>query len=188
MKTTITRKELQEIFDISCLTWKPKIEKYAGRNIFADTIDFAEKEIEEMVTASTKEQLPTVKRIFNIVDTFESIQSIEDAITYLGESDETVKDLRLLQSIKISDKIIAQQEAVCFVRALNEKFEFDWNNSNQRKYRVWWYMDKEFRFGFVSWGGSVTHFPASLCFKNEKLAEFAGKNENYKNICKRSMY
>lgn len=182
MKLTITRTELKKIFDVACETWQPRIEKYAQRNPFGDTIDFSEKEINEMIKACTAEQLPLVKRIFDIVDSFEKINSVEDACAYLGESDKEVIELRTLQSIKISDRILAQQEAVCFVRALNEKFEFDWKNSSQEKYRIWWYMDS-FRFYDSDWYVSYSFVPASLCFvgdnaeKNIKEAVVEFKEE-----------
>src|SRR6478736_1789036 len=116
MKLKITKSELQEIHKIACADWAKKIANFTLRNPFGNEIEFSAKEIEEMLSASTKEQLPTVKRIFNVVDTFESIKTLENAILFLGESDEEVKQLRVLQSVKISDRILAQQEAVCFVR------------------------------------------------------------------------
>jgi hypothetical protein len=117
-----------------------------------------------------------------------TIESLEDAISYLGECDEEVVNLRQLQKITISDKILAKQEAVCFVRALNEKHVFDWNNSNERKWRIWWSLDKEFCFTGSSYSVSISFVASSLSFKSEKLAYFAGNNKNYTGICKRFMY
>ena len=96
METIITRVELKKIYDVACQTWKSKIEKYAQRNPFGEYIEFTEKEIQEMISACTKEQLPIVKEIFNITTSWENIKSLSDAIKYLGESDEDVVELSKL--------------------------------------------------------------------------------------------
>lgn len=116
--------------------------------------------------------------------------TLQDAINYLGEDDIEVISLRQLQKIDISDRILAEQEAVCIVRALNEKHIFDWNNSNEYKHRIWWYMNEDnFRFNYSGWRDSDSPVASSLCFKSEKTADNLGKNNNdYKNICKRFMY
>lgn len=187
MKNNITREELKKIHDIACETWKTKIKDYGSNDPFSAEIKFTEKQINEMIQACDAKQLPVVKEIFDVRDSWEDINSFEDVIKYLGEEDEEVIQLRLLESLKISDKILAQQEAVCFVRALNDRFEFDWNDSTQRKWRIWWHMDT-FRFDYSNYCDSHTVIPASLCFKNQTLSDYAGNNKNYKNICKRFMY
>ena len=116
--------------------------------------------------------------------------TLQDAINYLGEDDVEVINLKQLGKIDISDRILAEQEAVCIVRALNEKHIFDWNNSNEYKYRIWWYMNKDtFRFHDSYCYGSHCIVAASLCFKSEKIADNLGRNNtNYINICKRFMF
>lgn len=187
MKLEITREQLGKIHSIACADWKSKIEKFASADPFSLEIKFTEKQINEMIEACDSKQLPIVKEIFDVLDTWKDIKTLEDAIKKLGEKDEEAEQLKLLQSLKVSDRILAQQEAVCFVRALNDKFKFDWNDSNQKKWRIWWWMD-EFRFHGSNYYGSDTDIPASLCFKNQELSDYAGNNESYKNICKRFMY
>jgi len=114
--------------------------------------------------------------------------TLQDCVSYLGEEDQEVVNLRQLQKVDISDRILANQEAVCFNRALNEKHIFDWDNSNEQKWRIWWSLNKEFRFGDSSYCGSNSFVASSLSFKSEKLADFAGNNKNYISICKRFMY
>src|SRR5690349_3012688 len=98
MKTEITRTELSKIHKIACSQWKPKIEKYANANPFSEKINFTEKEIQEMISACTAEQLPIVKEIFEIKDTWEDIKTLEDACKQLSELDDDVRQLRLLQN------------------------------------------------------------------------------------------
>ena len=64
MKTTITKTELKRIHDIACDAWKSKIIEYTKRNPFGDTIEFTEKEVKEMISASTKKTTPDCKRNF----------------------------------------------------------------------------------------------------------------------------
>jgi hypothetical protein len=113
--------------------------------------------------------------------------TLQDALDYLGEEDEEVINLRQLYKTTVSDRILSNQEAVCFNRALNEKHTFDWNDGNERKYRIWWHMDT-FRFYDSCCSCVYTCVPASLCFKNENLANCAGNNKNYQEICKKFMY
>lgn len=141
------------------------------------------KDVEITLTAEQVAQINKQKQLDA------STCSLQDCINYLGEVDQEVINLRQLQKISISDRILAEQEAVCMVRALNEKHIFDWNSSNEYKYRILWYLDGEFRFDCVVWDVSYSFVPASLYFKKESIAEKLGKNNNhYKNICKRFMY
>ena len=100
MKTKITKTDLKKIYDIACEDWKTKIEKYTLRNPFGEEIEFTEKEIQEMLSASTVEQLTIVKTIFEVVKTHEKLKTVEDCINKLSEKDEEVIQLRKLESIK----------------------------------------------------------------------------------------
>ena len=65
MKTIeITRAQLKDIYDVACATWKGKIEAFAKRNIFGDTINFTQKEVDEMFKAATTSQIPVLEGIF----------------------------------------------------------------------------------------------------------------------------
>lgn len=114
--------------------------------------------------------------------------TLQDCIGYLGEDDQEVINLRQLQKIDVSDRIIANQEAVVMVRAINQRHILDWNNSNEKKWKIWWYLDKEFRFGDSCWADSGSTVASSLCFKSEKLADSFGANKNYVSVCKRFHY
>lgn len=177
MKTTITKSELQEIHSIACADWAKKIANFTLRNPFGDEIEFSVKEIEEMISASTKEQLPTVKRIFNVVDTFESIEDVESACKFLGEIDDDVRQLRLLQNIpNLNRRTLAGQELIVITKALNEGTVLDWDNSNEYKYIPWWYLGKKFRLCYVGTHCSKSYVGAPLYLKSRKLAEYSANN------------
>jgi len=63
-KQSITRAQLKEIHDIACSGWQKKIEEFAQRNPFGDTIEFTDKEVQEMFDAATPSQLEVIKRLF----------------------------------------------------------------------------------------------------------------------------
>ena len=147
MKTAIKKSELKKIYDIACATWQPKIEKYAQRNPFSDEVEFSEKEIKEMISASTLEQVSTVKEVFNITNSWEDIKTVEDAIERLGEKDEDVVALRQLYKIDLPRYIVAKQELVLIIKAVNGQWVADYNNSRQPKWYNWWYLGKDFRLG-----------------------------------------
>lgn len=175
MKTTITKTELKRIFDISCKDWKTKIEKYTLRNAFGEDIKFSEKEIQEMISACSTEQLPIVKEVFDIIETYGSLKTVEDCINKLTEKDEEVIQLRKLESIKgLAEHILNNQIAVVITKALNDGWTADWNSSNEYKYYPCFYLGDNFRCNHCfSWN---THSVTStrLCLKSSELAIYAG--------------
>ena len=178
MKTTITKTELKRIHDIACETWRNKIVEYTERNPFGDTIDFSEKEIQEMVSASTVKQLPIVKEIFNIINNWESIKTVEDAIKILGEKDEEVSLLKDMQRVSLPRHIIAEQELVVIIKAVNSGWEADFDN-NQYKYFPWWYLGKSFSLSRVFFCLS-SGIPRRLCLETREKAEYM--SEQFKNL------
>ncbi len=75
-----------------------------------------------------------------------------------------------------SKSLIAYAQLVLIVRALNEGWKPDWNNSSQYKYYPWFKMSGSglAYHGFVSWS-SDTLVGSRLCYKSKELAEYAGK-------------
>lgn len=63
-KYTITRIQLKEIHDISCVSWKSKIQTYTLRNPFGNTFEFTQAEVNEMFKAATTRQKPFLEDIF----------------------------------------------------------------------------------------------------------------------------
>jgi hypothetical protein len=184
MKTEITRTELKKIYDIACDTWKPKIEEFAKRTPFEKTIQFSEKEVGTMINACTNGQLPIVSKIFDFQDITDKTNNFKDVLDYLGEKDEEVLLYRKMLKADINGKPLYTQMLICWNRALNEKQEF---KEDDYKWRIWWNL---YPFGFcgVDCYLSYTDVPLALCFKNEKLARFAGNNKEYQEICKEFMY
>ena len=187
MKTKVTKTELKKIHAIACEPWKAKIENFTLRNAFGEDIEFSEKEIQEMISACSSEQSPIVKEVFNIVESFEQISSLEEACEYLGESDDEVKQLRILEKVVgLAKHVVVEQELVVITKALNEKQTLDWDNHNEYKYFLWWYLGKNFRLNSCSYCDSSSSVPTRLCFKSREIAmhaskKFKNKYEEYMN-------
>ncbi|HUR65501.1 MAG TPA: hypothetical protein VMZ03_04055 [Chitinophagaceae bacterium] len=76
---------------------------------------------------------------------------------------------------KDAKSMIAGCKLNVIVRALNEGWEPDWNNSRQPKWRCWFYFDSPgFRFHGAGCNFSNSSVGSRLCFKNEELAIYAG--------------
>lgn len=78
-------------------------------------------------------------------EVMDRIKTPDDALRELGECDEDVKEYRKLQSVNIAPHILNNQLAIIIVKALNEGWVGDWNNSNEYKYYPWFYLGKNFR-------------------------------------------
>lgn len=73
---------------------------------------------------------------------------------------------------------VAYRKLKVIARALNAGWVPNWNNSSQRKWAPWFYLDSPgFRFCGSYCSASNTHSTGGsrLCFETEELATYAGK-------------
>ena len=61
---SITRSQLEEIYDVACAAWRDTIVKYANRNPFGNIINFTQTEVDTMFKAATLDQTPVLEGIF----------------------------------------------------------------------------------------------------------------------------
>lgn len=61
---TVTRKELEQIHIVACSTWKTKIESYANRTPFNDTVVLSSSEVATMFSAADSMQKIVLESIF----------------------------------------------------------------------------------------------------------------------------
>lgn len=106
-------------------------------------------------------------------DITERVKSVEDACKELGEDNEQVKQLRLLQSVKgISGKVIANQELIVVTKALNEDWIPNFKNHEEYKWCNYFQMSQDGVFSFIcvnDWH-SYLYVPAPYFFKTKELA------------------
>lgn len=110
------------------------------------------------------------KEFFNIKIT-DRVKTFKDACDVLGfEHDEEAYDVG-------GPDVTAYMKLRVIIKALNEGWTPDWNNSNQYKWTPWFYMNKPgFRFFGAHYDDSVTRATGGsrLCLKSRELAEYAG--------------
>ena len=111
------------------------------------------------------------KRVF-VEDTTEIIKSVEDALEFLGESDEDVQELRKMEKADLSERSLDRQRLELVIKALNGgKF-----NTVED---IWYYPYFRRENGKLSFGGGYWNgngvVSARLTLKNSKLAIYCGE-------------
>ena len=127
----------------------------------------SETTLREIYDISNKEVKEKMELEFPTL--FKKSSILNEAIFYLTEEDEEVVKLRKLEKIEGIDSILAEQRLVVIFRAKNEKFIFDWNDSNQYKYYPWFCLGENFRY--VNYCNYCTGSAVSsrLCLKSREL-------------------
>jgi hypothetical protein len=106
------------------------------------------------------------------------VKTFEDACKVLGLNPE---HLPVVENLPEKDRksIVAYYKLIIITRALNEGWEPDWLDYNQRKYWPWFSYGGAaagFAFAYTSYAASYTTaiIGSRLCFKTRELAKFAG--------------
>jgi hypothetical protein len=141
-----------------------------------------EKEIQRIIASNTAQEASKI-----ILNMFQQktdseiieINSLEDAIKYIGEKDEDVIDYHKTVTAGIAGHCLRYIELVIIIKAVN-KFANggklwipDWDNAKEGKWWLWWNM-KTSGFGvsattYVTWHTAAA-VGSRLCFLTEKLA------------------
>lgn len=128
----------------------------------------------------TKEQLDDIDKQRKNLPLFDRINSIEDALSYLKDNDEDVIDYKKMVSAGLSNAIIARQEVILMIKVLNEDWEADYSDENQKK----WFPVFKCNSGSSSlvFSGSYygiwftsTYGGSRLALKSEELSDKFGK-------------
>lgn len=104
----------------------------------------------------------------------ERIKSVEDALEDLGSkiSPERLTLIKYAGDDNYMTGKAFQARAEVVIEALNEGHIFDWNNSNEEKWYIWWNMSGGFSFYIVDHYFTISRTPSRLCFKTEALARY----------------
>ena len=124
--------------------------------------------LNENKTAINLKQIPK--------DIKEQIKTLQDAIDELGEQDEEVKFLRLLEPIGKETHVYGRQEAVVIAKALQEDWVADFSDSDQRKYTPYYEVSSAGGFVYLGYGRwhTVTYVGSHLCFHSSELTKYFG--------------
>jgi hypothetical protein len=103
------------------------------------------------------------------------IKTFEDACNELGIDPEHF--VEIVGYMEPKDEL-AYRKLKVIVKALNEGWEPNWNDSSERKWRPWFYLDAPgFRFHGSDYvdSGSISAGGSRLCFKSEELCNYAAQ-------------
>jgi hypothetical protein len=96
------------------------------------------------------------------------VKTYGDACEVLGISSE------IIGYDEMSEDEIAYRKLKVIIKALNEGWTPDWNNSNEPKYYPWFYMNKPgFRLVDVRYLYGHSNVGSRLCFQKREVAEYA---------------
>ena len=101
------------------------------------------------------------------------IKTFEDACNELGINAEAF--VQAIGYIEPADEL-AYRKLKVIVKALNEGWTPDWDNTTQKKWRPWFYLNSPgFRFSDSAYGrtSSDSAGGSRLCFKTEELCTYA---------------
>ena len=103
------------------------------------------------------------------------IKTYEDACAELGEQP---MDEKKLKELGFTVDEITYRKLKTIIKALNEGWKCNWNDSNQYKWYPWFKMSSG---GFVfddadfDYSDAGAGYASRLCFKSDELATYAGK-------------
>lgn len=100
---------------------------------------------------------------------FDEIKTFEDACDELGIEIPT----SLFSDLDTPDEI-AYKKLKVIVKAINQGWEPDWSNTNQKKWWPWFNLSSGFGFSDSNYGYpyTVTAVGSRLCFESEKKSDY----------------
>jgi hypothetical protein len=119
------------------------------------------------------------------IKNYSDIKSYEDALAYLGKEDYSEWYQSNPDQSKVKkERALYKLETI--IEAINkiEKWAPNWNDSSQKKWRPWFYLDSPFRFDDAFTDTSAGG-PSHLHLPSEEIATYTGKQfiDLWKNIC-----
>lgn len=111
-------------------------------------------------------------RVFEVEKITDRIKTLDDVFAAAGTTStafyETCKRNELAQDE------VGYRLAKLVTLVLNEGWEPDWDNSSQRKWRLWFYLNQPgFRLNAALFVLAISSVGSRLCFKSEELALYA---------------
>ena len=130
------------------------------------TIQINGKDVEITLTAEQVAQIQKSKEI----------TTLEDAVSYLGDSDKDVIELNKLIKADCNTNF---QELVVIIKAINERVVLNWDDDSVKKYYVWFNMQGKGSYHYWRYYYTSSYVPARLCFTtSDKALHFIKYFEN----------
>ena len=162
---------------------------YSKQLIFEKTAHVTENQLNYLYTIGNKRFLNTLKHIFSDYK-FDAIKNVKDKSICITKRIKNFDDVLEWHGINEKDfnetyKYLMKDEIAyiklkLIVRCLNEGWEPDWRNNTECKYYIWFRMGNSSDYGFAYFDCDIsTLLPSNcgsrLCYKNKKLAIYAGE-------------
>ena len=137
-----------------------KIKKETAKEIYKESPDALKKILEETFGKDYFKNKP-----FNEIKTFEDACEVLDIDADSVISDQDTSDEAAYKKLKV------------VVKAINQGWTPDWNNSNQYKWYPYFNLSSGFGFSATGYhyGNAITLVGSRLCFESEEKAKYAGK-------------
>ena len=130
------------------------------------TIQINGKDVEITLTAEQVAQIQKSKEI----------TTLEDAVSYLGDSDKDVIELNKLIKADCNTNF---QELVVIIKAINERVVLNWDDDSVKKYYVWFNMQGKGSYDHWHYHCTYSAVPVRLCFTtSDKALHFIKYFEN----------
>jgi hypothetical protein len=137
-----------------------KITKETAKKLYVSVPDFFKKQLEAAFG----------KDAFRKID-YEDIKTFEDACEAL-----VINPNAVWNNNDTADEA-AYKKLKVIIRAINQSWIPDWNNTSQRKWFPWFHISSGFGFGGsdCGFGRSHSHVGSRLCFESKEKSDYAGR-------------
>lgn len=138
MTQSISRKNLKELYNLPavCEGYKTKIEAYLKKDLFADSIDILQDDIEKALQDANEGQRKVIRKYFKGDKIVTEIKTWKDVLKKLKI---TEKSLNLIVSPKTKEEKArnAFTKLLCITKVYNNGWTPDWSNTSQYKYYIY---------------------------------------------------
>jgi hypothetical protein len=106
---------------------------------------------------------------------FTDLKTFDDCCVACGTSEKKFEET--LKKLNLQPDTIAYEKLKIIIKAINQDWIPDWNNSSQYKYWPWFVLSSGFGFSGSDccYDGTSTAVGSRLCFESREKSDYAGK-------------
>lgn len=143
---------------------KLELQKRTAKRLFPDAPDWFQKIMKE-----------TFGEDFFKKKHFTEIKTFSDACEAIGTTEEEFN--KRWENLGLPNDTISYEKVKIVVKAINQGWTPDWDNSNQQKWFPIFNLSSGFGFSYSHYyyGITFTHVGSRLCFESEEKSDYAAK-------------
>ena len=106
---------------------------------------------------------------------FRDIKTFDDACRHCGISEKVFNES--YKQLNLNDDTVAYEKCKIIVKAINQGWVPDWDNTNQKKWWPWFRLSSWFGFvnSYSDYDFSDTTVGSRLCFETKEKSDYAAK-------------